>query len=416
MKKKNGRALDGRVTASVAEPDSTPATDAKNNLVRDAAEGLGNDGGRRRAGASKVTLERAPQLEREARELLESPEFFTFLRQALRRERLVGEERNALVLYVVAISALLDRPLTAIVKGSSSAGKNHLASRVLRLVPEEAVREIGSSSKTAWNYSGDDFRHSVVYLPERDHDPGVVHSERLSISEGRLIRTVTVAENGVRVAKTFVTEGPIASISTTTRNRIEVDDETRHISLWVDESREQTRRVNEGYVSPELRLSDGELAVWRQAYTLIKARADVPVTLPDWFTIIAESVFDGSVTSRRYFPAFIEACKTIALVRSFKKQSGARRPHKIKVAFADLAIAAVLFEDVFVESLHRDDDKNMKTRMAVQEISDKKGGAPVTAEELAEHMSISSDRAYRSIRAAVDAGAITRANVPEKGT
>lgn len=414
MKTKVGRGRDQHVRAAVAERDSTPETDAKNGVVRDAAENLGDDVRGKRSVTGKVTLERKSQLEREARELLESPEFFGFLRKALRRERLVGEERNALVLYIVALSALLDRPLNAIVKGASSAGKNHLAGRVLRMVPGEAVQEITSSSKTAWNYSGDDFRHSVVYLQERNDAAGAVHPVRLLISEGRLIRTVTVTEGGVRVPKAFVAEGPIASISTTTRDRIEVDDENRHISLWVDESREHTRKINEGYVSPEPRLSDFELAVWRQAYTLIKARADVPVTLPDWFKIIANNVFDGSVTSRRYFPNFIEGCKTIALVRSFAKHSGELSPRKIEVDFSDFAIAAVLFEDVFVESLHRDGDKNLNTRMAVQEISDAKRGAPVTAEELADHMSVSSDRAYRLIRKAVDAGLITRANSPEK--
>ncbi len=364
---------------------------------------------------SKETLDRKEQLERDAKELLESQDFFRLLRKALRRERLVGEVLNALVLYIVGLSALLDRPLNAIVKGSSSAGKNHLVSRPLRLFPKEAVREITSSSKTAWNYGGDDFRHSIIYLQERNDAAGAVHPVRLLISEGRLIRTVTVNDGGVRVTKTFVAEGPIASISTTTRDRIEVDDENRHVSLWMDESQEQTRKINESYVSPRPRLSDDELAVWHQAYALIKARADVPVKLPDWFKIIAINVFDGSVTSRRYFPNFVEGCRTIALLRSFEKYPVDLPPGTIEVDFADFAIGTVLFEDVFVESLNRDGDKTLKTRMAIQEISDANEGTPVTAEQLAEQMSVSSDRAYRLLRDALDAGLIKRANAPEKG-
>jgi hypothetical protein len=337
------------------------------------------------------------------------------LRKALRRERLVGEKRNALVLYVVALSALLDRPLNAIVKGSSSAGKNHLVSRPLRLFPKEAVREITSSSKTAWNYGREDFRHAIVYLQERNDAAGAVHPVRLLISEGKLIRTVTVNEGGVRVSKTFVAEGPIASISTTTRDRIEIDDENRHISLWMDESHEQTRLINESYVSPLTRLTDDELQVWHEAYALIKDRSDLPVTLPTWFKVIATNAFDGSVTSRRYFPNFVEGCRTIALLRSFQKYPTDQRPREIEVDFADFAIATVLFEDVFVESLHREDDKNLKTRMAIQQVSELKEGAPVIAEQLAKHMFVSSDRAYKLIQDALDAGLIQRANGPEKG-
>ena len=184
---------------------------------------------------------------------------------------------------------------------------------------------------------------------------------------------------------------------------------------WMDESREQTRKINERYVSPLPRLSEDELAVWHQAHELIKARADVPVTLPDWFKIVAKNVFDGSVTSRRYFPNFVEGCRTIALLRSFEKYPGDEPPREIEVDFADFAIATVLFENVFVDSLQRDDDKNLKTRMAVQEISDANGGDPVTAEQLAENMSVSKDRAYKLLGDAVDAELIQRANAPEKG-
>jgi hypothetical protein len=183
----------------------------------------------------------------------------------------------------------------------------------------------------------------------------------------------------------------------------------------MDESQEQTRKINESYVSSRQLFSEDELAVWHEAYALIKARTDVPVRLPDWFKIVANNVFDGSVTSRRYFPNFVEGCKTIALLRSFEKYPVDQPPREIEVDFSDFAIATVLFEEVFMESLDRDGDEHLKTRMAVQEISEANGGAPVTAEQLAERMSVSMDRAYRLIRDAFDAKLILRANEPEKG-
>jgi hypothetical protein len=353
---------------------------------------------------NKVRTERKPRVEREVMQLLESPDYFHSVSGAVRRGGLVGEERNALVLYLVGLSSLLQRPLNAIVKASSSAGKNFLVSRVLRLFPPGIVREITSSSKTAWNYSGDDFRHSIVYLQERNDAAGAVHPVRLLISEGKLVRTVTAYEGGVRVAKTFVAEGPIASISTTTRDRIEVDDESRHISIWLDESRDQTRRVNVSYLSPEPPLSDHEIAVWRQAYSLIKERAEIPMVTPEWFKIVATKAYDNEVISRRYFPAFVEACKTISLVRSFEKDGPDSPPRKITVSFADFAIATILFEDTFVESLYGKaaDNPNARTRKAVEEISETKGGAAVGAKDLAEHLSVTEDRAYELLRDALD--------------
>jgi len=152
------------------------------------------------------------------------------VRDAVRRIGVVGETRNALAIFIVAMSSLLERPLNALIKGVSSSGKNFLVSLVLRLFPASAIREISSSSRTAWNYSADEFRHRVVYLQERNDAAGAVHPVRLLISEGKLVRITSVREGGRWVSKEFVAEGPISAISTTTLNRLEIDDETRHIS------------------------------------------------------------------------------------------------------------------------------------------------------------------------------------------
>jgi hypothetical protein len=87
-----------------------------------------------------------------------------------------------------------------------------------------------------------------VYLQERNEAAGNVHPIRLLISEGKLIRIVPGFEHGKRVTKKYVARGPVAAISTTTKNLLEIDDETRHISIWVDESKEQTREIVRSYI------------------------------------------------------------------------------------------------------------------------------------------------------------------------
>ena len=361
----------------------------------------------------------APELstEEQAREILKSEQFFRLFLDALRRERLVGEERNALVLYIVALSSLLDDPLNAIIKGASSAGKNFLAKNVLRFFPDDAIREITSSSDMAWNYIEDNCEHKVIYLQERNEAAGNIHPVRLLISDKKLVRQVKVG----KTVQDFVTNGPISSISTTTRNVLEIDDESRHISLWTDQSPEQTLRIAVRSVARYLPqddaeqgpLSDQELAAWQQVYSLIRQRAKRPVTLAAWFKVVAKRINTGSVVSRRYFPAFIEACRTIALIRSFESVSE-WEPGRVEVSFEDFCIAAILFEDVFVASLQRGSDDDLNTATAVQEISERDGEIGADAEALAAHLNISTDRAYRMLRDALDAGAIVRANGPEK--
>jgi hypothetical protein len=370
--------------------------------------------------SSKVKRIKARQdeLKALALDLLQSPDIFTRYFDFVQRRGLVRERRNAAVLFTAGISRLLDRPLNIIVKGHSSAGKNHLVRCALRPFPRDAIRELTSSSALAWNYAGDDFRHRIVYLQERNEASGVVHPSRLLISEGCLVRIVTVNEGGVRTAKRFVTKGPIASISTTTKNQLQIDDETRNVSIWIDESKEQTREITRANSMEQSPPVTGELRVWRKAHRLLEDRARCcRIILPRWFVKIADYVYDADIRVRRYFPAFATGCKAITLLRSFLRIQGLRKkaPKTLQVGFADFVIAAILFDPVFVESLHSTKDKATETRTIVERISKRKDYQAVDAMELAKELGISKDRAYERIRQAETAGTIRRANAPEKG-
>ena len=132
-------------------------------------------------------------------------------------------------------SRLLPHPLNAFVKGLSSAGKNFLVKLILAFIPRSAVAEITSASEKAWHYSGSDFCHKILYLQERNEAAGTVDPIRLLISEGKVVHIVPKWVDGKLVTKKLVARGPVASISTTTKNRLELDDENRHISLKMNE-------------------------------------------------------------------------------------------------------------------------------------------------------------------------------------
>jgi len=269
----------------------------------------------------------------------------------------------------------------------------------------------------AWHYSKNDFRHRIVYLQERNEASGTVHPVRLLISEGKLVRIITVNEGGIRRTKRIVAKGPIAAISTTTKNQLEIDDETRHISVWVDETPEQTRRIVLAACTQLTPVSREELRVWREAHKLIETRAKHHVVVSKWFEQIAEAVYDADVRVRRYFPAFVTACKAICLLRSFQGArygEGEDTEAELEIDFTDFAVAAHIFESVFVESLHHGDERNLETRNKVEDISRGKNNSPVDATDLAKKLHISIDRAYARLRRAERAGMIQRVNKPEK--
>lgn len=357
--------------------------------------------------------------EARARRLLQSPYFFNEYLAVVEKAGLEGEWKNALVLLVVAVSRLLQRPICAFVKGKSSSGKNWLVGRVLSLMPRGRVRELTSASNKALHYSKDYFRHRVLFLQERDEAAGTVHPLRLLLSERRLIRWVTGWDHGTLTTKKYVARGPVSAISTTTKSGIQIDDETRHLSIFVNESPEQTRRIVRAYAkrSPESQgLSEAELQVWHMVQRLLERRADNhEIVFPPWFDAVAENVFVEDVSVRRYYPTFVEACRTICLIRSFQRGRQPSESGQIQLEFADFAIAELIFERVFVQSLHRQEGSALEVRQAVKEISAAKNGEGVQAEDLAESLGISRHSAYARLREAAQAGTVQRANAPEKG-
>lgn len=350
-----------------------------------------------------------------ALELLQSPHLFTELLSAVRKRGLVGEERNALVVYVVATSRLLQDPLCLLVKGPSGVGKNFLTDTVLGFVPPFDVQQLTSSSTRSWNYLGKKLAHKVVYVKERNEETGSVRPTRLLISERELVHIVTVRRGAHFVSERRVTEGPIAAISTTTQNRVEVDDETRHLSIWLDESREQTERIMQAAVEEKHPPSPREKRVWHKVQQLIQKRAAVPIELPEWFRDAVQCMGSDDVWARRYIDAFLQACRTVALIRSFRRnEQAAPLPKKILVRFTDFAITTLIFNVAFERSLDRADEIDLETQRYVQGISARKGGRGVRASELAEDMGVSVDRAYTLLRNAAAAGSISQVNRPLK--
>jgi hypothetical protein len=263
------------------------------------------------------------KVQRDALRRLSLPTVFNEVLAAEEEDGLVGEWKNVLVLFIACTSRLLDEPINVLVKGESSSGKNRLVTGVLRLMPKSAVREITNTSERAWNYAKDDFRHRIVYLQERNESTAAMHEMRLLISEDKIVRLVAKRINGEWVTKRFVTRGPVACISTTTKARLKIDEETRHVSIYLDESLEQNRRILKAQVSKRKRLRLSERRVWWMVqHLLTKKSREVEIVLPSWFEMVAEQVYAEEVRVRRYFPAFVSACKAVSLIRCFQRDRG----------------------------------------------------------------------------------------------
>jgi hypothetical protein len=321
------------------------------------------------------------------------------------------EQINALVVFIVCVSRLLAKPLCLFVKGASSAGNNYVTDKVLVLFPDTEIQNLTSASLRSWNYMADQLAHKIVYVAERNESAGHINPTRILITEQKLVHRVTVKRNGQFVQEQFETKGPIAAISTTTRNTVEIDDETRHVSVWMDESPEQTTRIVEAASLERHGLDQNELKTWHEVQRLLEKRAKLPIEFPSWFATVSQFVRNDDVRVRRYFPAFLQTCRVVALIRSFRREENKiLEEGKITITFTDFATAALIFNPIFEQSLDSTKQHDIQTQQAVRRISSQNNGDPVSASDLAKELNVSPDKAYRMLRDATSSGTIVRAN------
>jgi len=351
-----------------------------------------------------------------ALKLLRSPQFFSLFLKAGRKAGLVGEEKNALAIFLLGVSRLFESPLNLYVKGPSSSGKNFLIKNVLRFFPENCVVEMTSGTAASWSYQGLNLVNKIVYVQEQNAASGDVHPARLLISENALVRMVSDRSGPTFTVRKEVTKGPAAFISTTTQDQLVVDDETRHFSIWTDSSPGQTRRILQAQAHGSTSIDEDELAGWHKVQELIAERAGIEIEHGSWVEELANQMSAENERVRRYFPAFLQACRAVCLVRSFRlSQEEIEERGGLKVGFTDYAITSLILDAALNQSLSSADDVDRQLQEAMDRVSKRTGLKGVEASALARELQISEGKAYSRLREAAANGSIRQVNKAAKG-
>lgn len=107
----------------------------------------------------------------------------------VRKVGLAGEERAAKLVYLVLTSRLLERPLSAVLKAPSAAGKSYLVDTVLRFFPPSAFYTVSGMSERALVYSEEPLAHRIIVIYEAAGMAGdgfAPYFLRTLLSEGHL--------------------------------------------------------------------------------------------------------------------------------------------------------------------------------------------------------------------------------------
>ena len=258
------------------------------------------------------------------------------LETALDTIGVVGERRITRFTYLTAASSHFQRPVSAIVRAQSSSGKSFTTKSVLNLFPESIVFTVTNISPKALYYKENGFfMHRVVYVEEGEmfvrsggEKNDVAETFRVLVSEGRIDHEVTVRdpETGRSVSEHIRQDGPISLITTTVRPYLDEELETRMLSVWADESKEQTAAIMRSIA--EAAEADIERSVDTDAWhafaewiRLGSRRVVVPFA-----TIISDEMTSSAVRARRDISSVLSLVKASALVNRLNRdqtESGA---------------------------------------------------------------------------------------------
>ncbi len=306
--------------------------------------------------------------------LLRDPNLIERLTADFDRTGLVGEPVNALVGYLAAVSRKLQSPLAIIVQSTSAAGKSALMDAVLRLVPEEDRVHYSAMTGQSLFYLGEkDLKHKILGIAEEEGVRQAAYALKLLQSQGELTIASTGKDpdTGLLVTQEYHVEGPVMLFLTTTA--IDIDEEllNRCLVLSIDESREQTRAIQERQRTARtltglLAMSEAEeiTKLHRNAQRLLKPLAVVN-PYADRLTFL-----DERTRTRRDHQKYLTLIDAIALLHQHQREVKSITHQSqvidyIEVTPADIALANRLAHEVLGRSL---DELPPQTRMLLGEV------------------------------------------------
>lgn len=180
-------------------------------------------------------------------EFLKRPDLLQHINEMIGKSGVVGEENNRLFLFGIASSYKMEDTLHALIQGSSGSGKTHLLAAIMALMPpEDTISLTRITESSLYNYGRHELRHKLLGMEDLD---GLEEKAELAFrelqSKGAISSSTSGKDERTGEISAFVktVEGPIASLSATTKGEVYEDNMSRCFLVAVDESHEQTLRI-----------------------------------------------------------------------------------------------------------------------------------------------------------------------------
>jgi hypothetical protein len=195
--------------------------------------------------SKSAPVDRSALLER-TNGLAQERSILKILHEDLKRHGYAGPTDITLLVYLATFSRALDRPCSLVIKGPSSSGKSFALESALSYVVPSAYKYVSGMSDMALVNSGWDLRGMHLVIGEAagmSQGRGRTYLRQF-MSEGNVTyATVRSTKDGHRGEELPKIQGPAGVIMTTTAPMLHPEDETRFLSLHMDQSSERVRET-----------------------------------------------------------------------------------------------------------------------------------------------------------------------------
>jgi len=336
--------------------------------------------------------------------LLMRPSILEHVLQTLEVLGLVGQKREAALLYLAFTSRTYESPVNVVVKGASAGGKSFLVSTVLQLFPKTAYYELSAMSERALAYSHEPLAHRFLVLYEAAGlgSDFAQYLMRSLLSEGRVrYETVEKGADGKLAPRLIEREGPTGLITTTTAISLHPENETRYLSLEADDSSRQTATVlcrQAQEAACQTGSAEADLASLHALQSLLDQ--EKPKVVVPFAIALAEGCDTKALRLRRDFPHLLTLIKAHAALHAHRRP---RDEHgRVVAAPEDYEAVYPLVADVIAYGAGWKVDPRLREVVEAVDNQAKEDG--VTVRQIAQKTGFAEATAWRLVRKAIRAG------------
>jgi hypothetical protein len=329
------------------------------------------------------------------------PDLLARLARDIRQLGHAGEERACKLVYLSATSRLLDRIVSLVAKGPSAAGKSATIDRVLAFLPDEALVSLSGMSEKYLVYDDRPIAHRMLVLHEAAGMSGeyATYLIRTLLSEGCLRHgTVESTPEGLK-PMLVERDGPAGLITSTTQVNLHAENETRLISIPIDDTQNPTLAVMRAIAAGNGRAVD--MTEWHELQYWL-ADGERRVVVP--FAVeLAESIPPIAVRLRRDFGSLLGLVRAHALLHRATRQTD--EDGRILATLTDYAAVRELVDDLISDGVGAQVSKATRdTVEAVAKIVGDDTSARATNSQLTGQLKLDRSAVGRRVRKAISQG------------